>query len=175
MLLFDDGENARKVEVFALRLHPALLDINGAGLENVRGFLATRATAHHAAWEQLVDGAGHAALLEMNTRGVQALRVGVDMAGDGVGAEDVAREGVELGRGVAEEVGEGDGGKRVGVGVVCRVRENHCHSSSSTGRIELQLSKCSSCRGGDVGGRPELTRAIWGAAWTGAAPVTVPP
>lgn len=39
------------------------------------------------------------------------------MAGDGVGAENVRRKRVELRRRVSEEVGEGDGRKRVRVGV----------------------------------------------------------
>jgi len=49
------------------------------------------------------------------------------MAGDGVGAEDMGGEGVETWRVVAEEVSEGDGRKRVRVGVVGRVRKNHGH------------------------------------------------
>ena len=108
LLLLDDREDAREIEILALGLHPALLDVDNAGLEDVGRLFATWAPAHHAAGEQLVDCARHAALFEMNPRSVQLLRNRVDMAGDCVGAEDMARKGVELRGGVAEEVGEGD-------------------------------------------------------------------
>lgn len=58
---------------------------------------------------------------------MKSLRLGVNIAGDGVGAEDMRGEGIEARRAVAEEEGEGDGRKRVGVGMVGRVCENHCH------------------------------------------------
>lgn len=57
----------------------------------------------------------------MQTDGGQALGFRVVVARDGVGGGDVAGVGV----GVAEEVGEGDGGEGVVVGVVCRVEFDH--------------------------------------------------
>lgn len=62
----------------------------------------------------------------MNASGVEALRLRVDMAGDGVGAQDMSGKRVELRGGVSQEVGEGDGRERVRVGVVGGVCENHC-------------------------------------------------
>lgn len=47
------------------------------------------------------------------------------MAGNGVGAQDVGGERVELWGGVSEEVGECDGREGVGIGVVGAVSENH--------------------------------------------------
>ena len=61
----------------------------------------------------------------MDARHVQATSDGVDLAGDSVGAEDMGGEGVDSRRRVSEEVGEGDGGERVGVGVGRCVVENH--------------------------------------------------
>lgn len=62
----------------------------------------------------------------MDAGGVEALGFRVDMARDGVGAEDMGGERIELRRRVSQEVGEGDGRERVGVGVIGGVRENHC-------------------------------------------------
>lgn len=62
------------------------------------------------------------------------------MAGDGIGAEDMVRKGVELWRRVSEEVREGDSGKRMRVRVVRRVGENHLHNSSAA--IELIVPYC---------------------------------
>lgn len=137
MLLLDDGEDSRKVEVLTLGLHPAFLDIDDAGLENIRCFLAAWTTSHHAARKQLIDGGRHATLLQMNASGVQTLRRGVDMAGDSIGTENMAGKGVELWRRVSKEVGEGDGREGMRVGMVGRVCKDHFHSSSS---IELIVS-----------------------------------
>ena len=61
----------------------------------------------------------------MNSGGVQSARVPVDMRRDGIGAEDMIGEGIQLRRAVSEEEGEGDGRKGVAISVVCRVSENH--------------------------------------------------
>ena len=53
---------------------------------------------------------------------MQALGEGVKGAGDDVCGEDVGGVGVW----VAEEVGEGDGGERVSVGLVGGVEFDHC-------------------------------------------------
>jgi hypothetical protein len=47
---------------------------------------------------------------------------------------------VELGGGVAEEVGEGDGRKRVRICVVGRVLKNHCYYSICSQGASLQCS-----------------------------------
>lgn len=66
----------------------------------------------------------------MDSGSVQPLRLGVDMAGDCVGAQDMCSERIELGGRIAEEVGEGDGRKWVRVGMRGRVCQNHCHQRS---------------------------------------------
>lgn len=56
---------------------------------------------------------------------VKSASGGVDMAGNGVGTEDVRCEGIDLWRAVSQEIGECDGWERVRVGVGLRVREHH--------------------------------------------------
>ena len=64
---------------------------------------------------------------------MKSLGLRVDIAGDGVGTEDMRGEWIQARRAVSEEEGESDGRKRVGVGVRGRVRENHCHQRPSNG------------------------------------------
>jgi len=52
------------------------------------------------------------------------------MARNGIGAQDMSGKGIELGRVVAQEVCEGDGWKRMRIGVRGRVRKNHCHKGN---------------------------------------------
>lgn len=61
----------------------------------------------------------------MKTSRIKSLSPRVDMVGDGVGAEDMGGEWVELRRGIAEKEGEGNGGERVRIGMSGRVCENH--------------------------------------------------
>lgn len=126
ILLLDDGENTSEIEVSTFRLHPSLFDVDDTRLQNVRSFVATVATCDTAR-EHFENGAWHATLLQVNPGGVEPLCLGVDMAGDGIGAQDMGGEGIELGGGVAEEVGESDGGKRVRILMSGGMRENHCH------------------------------------------------
>lgn len=58
---------------------------------------------------------------------MEPLGLGVDIAGDGVGAQHMGGKGIELRRRVAEEVRKGDGREWMRVGVRGRVCENHCH------------------------------------------------
>jgi hypothetical protein len=54
----------------------------------------------------------------------------VDIVLNGVGAEDMGGEGIKLRRRVSEKVGESNGREWVGIGMVCRVSENHCRELS---------------------------------------------
>ena len=65
---------------------------------------------------------------------MQTARVPVDVRGDGVGAENMAGERVELRGTVPEEEGEGDGRKGVRIGVAGGVCEDH-----------VDLFMCSRC------------------------------
>jgi hypothetical protein len=58
--------------------------------------------------------------------GVKSAGLGIDIVLNGVGAQDVGGEGIELRRRVSKEVSESDGREWVRIGVVCRVSENHC-------------------------------------------------
>lgn len=116
VLLLDDREYTCKIEVAALGLHPSFLDVHHAGFEDVRRFFA-RGSARDARRQQLENSLRHAALLQVQTSCVKTLRSRIDMAGDGIGAENVRRKRVELRRRVSEEVCEGDGRERVRVGV----------------------------------------------------------
>ena len=125
-LLLDDGQDADEVEVAAFGLHPSPAHVDDAGLEDVAGLVAVAAdAARDAGGQQLEHSGRQARFLVVDADGVQPPRGRVDVAGDGVGAQDVGGEGVELRRGVAQEVGQGDGREGVGVGVVGRVREDH--------------------------------------------------
>lgn len=64
--------------------------------------------------EELEDGGRDLGAFEVEARGVQSVRGGVVVAGEGVGGEDVGAEGV----GVAEVVGQADGFEGVGVGEI---------------------------------------------------------
>lgn len=73
----------------------------------------------------------------MDAGRVQPTSFGVDVRGDGVGAEDMAGEGVELRGAIPEEEGESDGREGVVVGVVGGMCEDHL--------FWFSFSYCSSC------------------------------
>lgn len=74
---------------------------------------------------------------------MEAAGGGVDIVGDGVGAKDMGGERVDGRRGIAEVVGERDGGEGVAVGVRRGVVDDH-------------LGRLGSCRGSLSGRRGKL-------------------
>jgi len=122
LLTLDDAQDAGPVEVAGLGLHPALADVDGAGLEDVGGAGAAGDIALDGLGEELEDGGGEARALQVDARGGEAAGDGIDVAVDHIGGEDVGAVGI----GVAEKVCEGDGGEGVAVGEGGFVEFYHC-------------------------------------------------
>ena len=116
-------EHAHKIQIAAIGRHPPLTHVDDARFENVGG-LVGRATGQGAG-EEFHDCGRETGLLLVDAGRVQPTSFGVYVGGDGVGAEDMAGEGVELRGAIPEEEGESDGGEGVVVGVVGGVCENH--------------------------------------------------
>jgi len=87
---------------------------------------------------------------------VQPARFRVDVRRDGVGAQDMTGEGVELRGAIAEEEREGYGWEGVAVGVVGRVGEHHFASAVQGRRRVEVLVWQGPCRQPSEGGRSQM-------------------